>query len=85
MEIGSGAWNGMRNLTVGDFTGDGKPDLVATRRNDGKLFLYPGTSGKGLALLADRIEIGSGAWNGMKHVGAGDFNGDGKTDIIAAK
>ncbi|MEV4924332.1 FG-GAP repeat domain-containing protein [Streptomyces roseoverticillatus] len=85
VEIGAGGWNAMRNLTVGDFTGDGRPDLVATRRKDGKLFLYPGTSGKGLGVLGERVEIGSGAWNGMRHVTAGDFTGDGKTDIVAAK
>ncbi|WP_436750558.1 transglycosylase family protein [Streptomyces sp. URMC 124] len=85
VEIGSGAWNGMRNLTVGDFTGDDKPDLVAVKKDTGQLFLYPGTDGKGLATLADRVEIGTGGWNGMKHLAADDFDGDGKDDLLAVK
>ncbi|CAM5351461.1 glycoside hydrolase domain-containing protein [Streptomyces abikoensis] len=85
VEIGSGGWTGMKNLTVGDFNGDGKDDVVAVKNETGQLFLYPGTNAKGLSTLDDRIEIGSGGWNGMKHLAAGDFNGDGKTDLIAAK
>ncbi|MCQ8769389.1 glycoside hydrolase domain-containing protein [Streptomyces telluris] len=85
VEIGSGGWTGMKNLTVGDFTGDGKDDIVAVKNETGQLFLYPGTDAKGLSTLDDRIEIGSGAWNGMKHLAAGDFNGDGRTDLVAAR
>ncbi|MGK5543944.1 transglycosylase family protein [Streptomyces sp. URMC 127] len=85
VEIGSGGWNGMRNLTVGDFNHDGKDDLLAVKKETGELFLYPGTEAKGLDAFDDRIEIGSGAWNGMKHLAAADFNGDGKDDLIAVK
>ncbi|MET9297668.1 glycoside hydrolase domain-containing protein [Streptomyces sp. NPDC003077] len=85
VEIGSGGWNGMKDLTVGDFTGDGKDDLVAAKKEDGKLYLYPGTQKPGLGALGDRVEIGSGGWNGMKGLFAGDFDGDGKTDLGAVK
>ncbi len=30
-----------------------------------------------------RIEIGSGGWNGMSELSAGDFNDDGFDDLLA--
>ncbi|MET7288132.1 VCBS repeat-containing protein, partial [Streptomyces sp. NPDC005573] len=81
VEIGTGGWNGMKNLAVGDFNGDGKDDLVGTETSTGKLWLYKGT-GSGLSA---RTEIGTGGWNGMSNVFVGDFNGDGKDDLGASE
>ncbi|MFD5367111.1 FG-GAP repeat domain-containing protein [Streptomyces sp. NPDC127103] len=78
--IGSG-W-GVYNALVGpgDLSGDGKADLLARDRS-GVLYLYKG-NGKGTA-FSTRVKVGSG-WNGFnKIVGAGDFTGDGRTDIAA--
>ncbi|MEV4673289.1 MULTISPECIES: FG-GAP-like repeat-containing protein [Actinomadura] len=81
--IGTGGWNGMTELTgTGDLTGDGKPDLIAAKKDDGTLWLYPG----GTNALGTRIKIGNSGWNGMKDLtGIGDLTGDGKPDLIAAK
>jgi hypothetical protein len=79
--IGSGGWNGMSNLTVGDYNGDGKDDLVAVEIDTGKLWLYPGT-GSGLGA---RKEIGTGGWNGMNSLFSGDFTGDGHDDLGAVE
>ncbi|MEV6264236.1 VCBS repeat-containing protein [Streptomyces sp. NPDC051784] len=79
--IGTGGWNGMEDLAVGDFTKDGKDDLAAVEVDTGKLFLYKGT-GSG---LGSRTEIGTGGWNGMSNVFAGDFTGDGVADIGASE
>ncbi|WP_030248329.1 FG-GAP repeat domain-containing protein, partial [Streptomyces sp. NRRL S-350] len=81
VEIGSGGWNGMSNLAVGDLNRDGRDDVVATEKSTGKLWLYPGT-GSG---LGDRVEIGSGGWNGMNNTAVGDFNGDGKDDVVVTE
>ncbi|MFH8887318.1 FG-GAP-like repeat-containing protein [Streptomyces sp. NPDC017949] len=81
VEIGSGGWNGMSNLAAGDFTGDGKDDIVATEEDSGKLYLYPG-NGSGLNA---RKEIGSGGWNGMHDLIGGDFTGDGKVDVVGVE
>ncbi|WP_326735886.1 C40 family peptidase [Streptomyces sp. NBC_01022] len=79
--IGTGGWNDMANLAVGDLNKDGKDDVIATEVETGKLFLYKGT-GSG---LASRVEVGTGGWNGMKNVLAGDFNADGKDDVVASE
>ncbi|OKI37010.1 hypothetical protein A6A28_33150 [Streptomyces sp. CB03578] len=70
---------GLVNLTAGDFTGDGKQDIVGIEATTGKLWLYPGN---GNGTLGARIQIGSG-WNGMNQLTAGDFNADGRSDLLA--
>ncbi|MEU4120267.1 FG-GAP-like repeat-containing protein [Kitasatospora sp. NPDC028055] len=81
VEIGTGGWNGMSNLAVGDLNGDGGDDIVATEKSTGKLWLYPG-NGHG---IEGRIELGSGGWNGMNNTAVGDFNGDGVADVVASE
>ncbi|MEU9280547.1 FG-GAP-like repeat-containing protein [Streptomyces sp. NPDC048342] len=78
--LGTG-WNQYDLLTSpGDITGDGRPDLIARKASTGELFLYKGTSaGK----LSARVKI-AGNWSGYrKIVGVGDFNGDGRGDLLA--
>ncbi|MFC9731374.1 FG-GAP-like repeat-containing protein [Streptomyces roseolus] len=85
VRIGSGGWNTMTALAGrGDYTGDGKTDLLA-RHSDGTLYLYPGTGNYvDDGVLGARITVGSG-WNMHKLiVSTGDNNGDGRTDLIAA-
>ncbi len=78
--LGTG-WNQYNVLTSpGDLTGDGRPDLIARKASTGEVFLYKGTSaGK----LSARVRIATG-WSGYKKiVGIGDFNGDGRGDLLA--
>ncbi|MFF9018023.1 FG-GAP repeat domain-containing protein [Streptomyces sp. NPDC014870] len=79
-DFGSG-WS-VYNLLVGpgDLNGDGKGDLLA-RDKSGVLYLYNGNGlGNG---LATRIKVGAG-WGGFNQiVGAGDYSGDGRADIVA--
>ncbi len=72
-------WNTFRIIeTVGDFTGDGRMDLVGVD-SGGTLWLYPGNGGT----WGTRRVIGNG-WQGMSAIaGVGDFTGDGKPDLVA--
>ncbi|MFE8987968.1 trypsin-like serine protease [Streptomyces collinus] len=68
-----------RIITPGDVTGDYLPDMLSVD-SAGVMWIYPG---KGNGTFAARVQVGSG-WNQYNSVrGKGDFNGDGKTDLIA--
>ena len=65
-------------FSPGDFTGDGKPDVIG-RTSDGLLYLYPGN---GVGGWLPRRLIGRG-WNMFSTIiSSGDFNGDGRSDLL---
>ncbi|WP_406830011.1 fibronectin type III domain-containing protein [Pedococcus sp. KACC 23699] len=81
-KVGSG-WNIFTTVfSPGDFTGDGRSDVMA-RRSNGDLYLYAG-NGRGGWLGAGR-KVGSG-WNIFTTVfSPGDFTGDGRSDVMARR
>ncbi|NEY34035.1 ATP/GTP-binding protein [Streptomyces sp. PRKS01-65] len=82
--IGSGGWNAMNALVRhGDFSGDGREDVIAREGSTGKLWLYPGT---GTGSVGARKLIGTGGWNAMSRITAvGDLSGDGRSDLMAVE
>ncbi|MFF5255557.1 FG-GAP-like repeat-containing protein [Streptomyces leeuwenhoekii] len=82
--IGSGGWNAMNALVRhGDFSGDGREDVIAREASTGKLWLYPGT---GTGSVGARKLIGTGGWNAMSRITAvGDLSGDGRSDLTAVE
>ncbi|MFD3530014.1 FG-GAP repeat domain-containing protein [Streptomyces sp. NPDC058664] len=81
IRVGDG-WSAYdRILGAGDFSGDGRADLVARDRT-GTLWLYKGTGSTTASPFAGRVRIGTG-WNTYNKLAApGDLNGDGKADLL---
>ncbi|MGW4566194.1 trypsin-like serine protease [Streptomyces sp. NPDC004561] len=81
VKLGYG-WNmyGANVFGKGDFTGDGKLDLLA-QDSSGNLWLYKGT-GNPSAPLASRVKIGYG-FHYSAYVMNGDMTGNGHSDLIA--
>ncbi|GAA3206726.1 FG-GAP-like repeat-containing protein [Nonomuraea helvata] len=84
VQAGKAGWNGMDVLAgYGDYTGDGKNDLLA-RTTAGTLYIYPGTGGLSEnQILGTRVSAGTGWDVYTALVSTGDNNGDGKADLIA--
>jgi hypothetical protein len=84
-------WAVLPNITwvdfvVGDFNGDGRADIAARVLQNGNVFVAAST-GSGFSILfwdhwAIPSDIGGQPITWV-NVLAGDFNGDGKTDIVA--
>ncbi|PCG81882.1 esterase [Streptomyces sp. WZ.A104] len=66
-------------MTVTDFNGDGKGDLLAVDAADEFLYLHP-SDGKGG--FGTRVKVSPGRWSGMRLLSTADFTGDGKPDIL---
>jgi GH25 family lysozyme M1 (1,4-beta-N-acetylmuramidase) len=81
------AGHAMSQPVVGghDFSGDGKPDLLA-RKPDGTLWLYAGSGRISPdSAFAPGVKIGTG-WDMFDQIiSAGDVNGDGRSDLLARK
>jgi hypothetical protein len=78
-----GGWNVMTSmLSPGDLNSDGKADLLA-RKTNGDLMYYKGTGTGNLVYPPSRL---GGGWNTMNQLfSTGDFNSDGKADLLARK
>ncbi|MEG4008977.1 DUF4347 domain-containing protein [Microcoleus sp. Pol11C1] len=72
---------GPRDLSIGDFNGDGKPDLATANLNSStaSILLNTTTTGATTPTLAPKVDFptGTGPWS----VSIGDINGDGKPDL----
>jgi hypothetical protein len=67
-------------ICVGDFNGDGKPDVAMIAINARKLLIMTNDGSGGLVTSAIYT-----CTNSPKCIAVGDFNGDGKLDIVVAE
>jgi peptidoglycan hydrolase-like protein with peptidoglycan-binding domain len=68
-------------LSPGDFTGDGRGDVLA-RKADGTLWLYAGNGRSG---FLRGLRVGNGWQIFDQLIPGGDRNGDGRSDVLARK
>jgi FG-GAP-like repeat len=82
VRIGTG-WGGFDALdTVGDWNGDGAPDVLARQASTGDLWLYPG-DGQGGWRPWGVVGVGFQIMSTL--TGPGDFTGDQRGDLLAVE
>ncbi|MEG3960451.1 FG-GAP-like repeat-containing protein, partial [Microcoleus sp. herbarium2] len=73
-----------RSVSIGDFNGDGKPDLATANSNIGSASILLNTTGTDAATPTFATQVGFATGSLPISVSISDFNGDGKPDLATA-
>jgi Zn-dependent metalloprotease len=82
VQMGTGWGTFAKVFSPGDFTGDGRADVLAIK-SSGQLYRYTGNGLGGFA--GPGVQMGTGWGTFAKVFSPGDFTGDGKADVLAIK
>jgi FG-GAP-like repeat len=82
VEVGPG-WGDYDStlVSLGDVNGDGRADIAAVKEGTGTLYIW---NGRGDNKFSSSVAVGPG-WGAFSRPIAGDFNGDGITDLAAVE
>jgi hypothetical protein len=71
-------------LAVGDFNGDGRPDLVVSNLNDGTVSVLLNTTAAGASTPSFAAQQTFSVGTGPRGIAVADLNGDGRPDLAVA-
>jgi hypothetical protein len=71
-----------QGLSISDFNGDGKPDVIVVDRSANKFSVFRSTSLPGAISFAAKVDLA--LVSTYYNVAMGDLNADGKTDLVFA-
>ncbi|WP_445244739.1 FG-GAP-like repeat-containing protein, partial [Microcoleus sp. OTE_8_concoct_300] len=72
------------SVSIGNFNGDGKPDLAVANMIDSNASILLNTTPAGAATPTFATQVTFPTGGGSRSVSIGDFNGDGKPDLATA-